>query len=387
MNAPIESPGPATSSSSPLASSTSPSSSLVVLPTGPGARFEAGSRFIFVELFAGTGALTHAVGKYVSTLPPQDLDLGGVDFSDFAAVRRLWDTWKQLADVGFTFIFHVAPPCASFSRARDRSHRTRLRSSASPGGLYPYDPVTKKGNAIARNTAASVDFLVSLGGSGSWEQPAGSYMLPYLDSVEGLRSPREAVVLHQCLFGRPYRKPTAFWTFGSLRLPSLDRRCTPTSSCGRDVHAQLGFGHCSTAAAAAYPPKLVKTYVSDILTHIRCASTHPSSSSSSLAAVVVENAGVVHRHVDRGGFFNSGRAQRDEEDSRSRAGRLSMIVWLVGRPRRRVLLEQAFMLNLHIAMRPHGLGGFFVCFKASFPGDQTYCAFSSPTHPASNAWA
>ena len=192
MNAPIESPGPATSSSSPLASSTSPSSSLVVLPTGPGARFEAGSRFIFVELFAGTGALTHAVGKYVSTLPPQDLDLGGVDFSDFAAVRRLWDTWKQLADAGFTFIFHAAPPCASFSRARDRSHRTRLRSSASPGGLYPYDPVTKKGNAIARNTAASVDFLVSLGGSGSWEQPAGSYMLPYLDSVEGLRSPREA---------------------------------------------------------------------------------------------------------------------------------------------------------------------------------------------------
>ena len=182
---------------------------------------------MFIELFSGSGALTRAVGKYVSTLPPQDLALGGADFSDEAAVRHFWCEWQQLADEGFSLVFHVAPPCASFSRARDRSYRTRLRSSSALGGLYPYDPTTMTGNAIARNTAASVDFLVSLGASGSWEQPAGSYMLPYLDSVSALCSPREAIVLHQCLFGRPYRKPTTFWTFGGFRLPSLDRRCTP----------------------------------------------------------------------------------------------------------------------------------------------------------------
>ena len=297
MNAPIFAPGPSSSCSSSPSSSSPLSSISVAPPTGPGAIYEAGSRFVFIELFAGKGSLTRAVGKYVSTLPPEDLDLGGTDFTDLAAVRHLWDHWQRLSDNGYLLLFHVAPPCASFSRARDRSYRTRLRSSSALSGLYPDDETTQTGNTIARNIAASVDFLVSLGASGSWEQPAGSYMLPYLDSIGALRSARDAVVLHQCLFGRPFRKPTVFWTFGSLRLPGLDRRCSPGSSCGREVHTQLGFGQADTCSAAVYPSKLIKAYVSDLLTHIRCSHT---SSSSALAAVVVENSGVVHRHVDRG---------------------------------------------------------------------------------------
>lgn len=294
------------------------SSSSVASPTGPGASVEAGKGFIFIELFAGSGALTQAVGKHVSTLPPQDLSLGGVDFANDGRVRDLWKEWQHRADEGFKLLFHVAPPCASFSRARDRSVRTRLRSSSSPAGLYPDDPTTHLGNIVAQNTAASVDFLVSLGAAGSWEQPAGSYMMPFLDSLGALTSTREAVVLHQCLFGRPYRKPTAFWTFGGLRLPSLDRRCTVSSSCGRETHAQLGFGGLDTQAAATYPRKLVRAYVSDILTHIRCSCS--SSSLSSLLQVVTERSGIVHRHADRGGPTISARALRDEEDKAARAG-------------------------------------------------------------------
>ena len=195
---------------------------------------------MFLELFAGSGALTKVVGKYFCTLPPQDLDLGGVDFTDMDAVKQLWSSWKSLAEEGYSLLFHVAPPCASFSRARGRSHRTRLRSSDAPAGLYPEDPVTQTGNTIALNTAASVDYLISLGAVGSWEQPAGSYMLPFLDSGSSLSSERDAVVLHQCMFGRPYRKPTIFWTFNGLHLPSLIVVARPLNLVVANLMSSLG---------------------------------------------------------------------------------------------------------------------------------------------------
>ena len=122
----------------------------VRLPSGPGSQYETGQKFLLIELFAGPGALSRAIGRHLCTLPPRDLELGGVDFSDSAAVQVLHQSWQALADAGYHLLFRVAPPCASFSRARDRSYRTRLRSSAQPGGLYPEDPTTVLGNAIAR---------------------------------------------------------------------------------------------------------------------------------------------------------------------------------------------------------------------------------------------
>ena len=83
VNAPCLSPCPLVTSSSRPSSSSTPSctsSSPVVSPSGPGAKYEAGARFVFIELFAGKGALSHAVGKYVATLPPQDLESGGTYF-------------------------------------------------------------------------------------------------------------------------------------------------------------------------------------------------------------------------------------------------------------------------------------------------------------------
>ena len=50
-----------------------------------------GGQGIFVELFAGRGALTNAVSKVMGTEPPQDFDTGGVDVRDLAEVQRtLW---------------------------------------------------------------------------------------------------------------------------------------------------------------------------------------------------------------------------------------------------------------------------------------------------------
>ena len=85
-------------------------------------------------------------------------------------------------------------------------------------------------NAIARNTALSIKFLVSqLGAAGTLEQPSSSYMLPFLDR-EGLLPSHGQVLLHQCRFGRPYRKPTVFLTFGGLELNALALICSPYHS-------------------------------------------------------------------------------------------------------------------------------------------------------------
>ena len=106
----------------------------------------------------------------------------------------------------------------------------------------------------------SFRFLVrELGARGSLEQPASSYMLPYLDQ-EGLLEEHDQVLLHQCRFGSPYRKPTVFLTFGGLELSSLAQTCTKEQSCGRNFHTQLGFGDGSTSRAAAYPEGLFAAY-------------------------------------------------------------------------------------------------------------------------------
>ena len=288
MNAPTSEPsGPSPSSSS---SSTAP-----VVPSG---------RFLFIELFAGSGQLTKHVSRVLPCLPPQDVDLDGADFLIADQVTSLKQLWKQHADQGTHLIFHVAPPCSTFSRARDRSHRTRLRSTAHPEGLVQ-SPLVDEGNLIATRTAECVNYLVeSLGAVGSWEQPAGSYMLPYLDSQEAISVEREAVLLHHCKFGKPFKKPTVFWLFGGLRLPSLDRRCTTSSPCGRKEHVTLGFGQGSTRDAAAYSDKLCRAYALDLL-------RHTSSVVSAVDRAQVHEHSKVVRHLDRGSAICSLREQRE----------------------------------------------------------------------------
>ena len=270
---------------------------------------------MFLELFAGSGGLSAKVAKVASTLPPQDILSDGVDFSDRVAVEAWCDSLAaQLKDK--SVVFHVAPPCASFSRARDRSHRTRLRCSAFPGGWYD-DPVTIYGNRVAQNTAFVVNTLIDrYGAAGSWEQPLGSYMMPFLHSINALeRDPSSTVVLHQCRFGRPYKKPTVFYCFNGLVLRQLDRRCSPSSSCGRSWHQTLGFGKSPTAPAAIYPTPLCSAYAAAIAAHAR---RLRSRSIIDDAAVVTE--GKVVRHQLRGDTKLSWKEQRAREDSLSKAG-------------------------------------------------------------------
>ena len=277
-----------------------------------------GDRFVFVELFAGPkGGLTSKVAKVIPTLPPEDLETGGVDFSDESAVRAWCSSLHSLL-AGYEFVvFHVAPPCSSFSRARDRNHRTRLRCLAFPGGWYPDDLTTQYGNKVARNTAYVVNYLLEhFQAAGSWEQPLGSYMFPFLESEELLEhDPTSTLVLHQCRFGRPYRKPTTFACFGGLRLHSLDRRCTATSSCGRSWHQTLGFGNTPTGPAAEYPTALCIAYAADIAAHVRRTLARRVE-----VGLQVQGEGIVRRHISRGTSKCSSKGLRAQEVARSRAG-------------------------------------------------------------------
>ena len=312
MNAPppSEPPSCSTSSRPPTSSTEQDASSL----TAGAAVFK---RAIFLEFFSGSGNLSAAVRRFMDVQCDDLFVTNGTDFADEGAVSALYTRCREIAKSHVIF-FHVAPPCSSFSRARDRSRRTRLRSSSQPAGFNPEEPTTQTGNRIAQSTAALVTMLVNeLGAMCSWEQPLGSYMMPYLDTLGALdQVERRTTVLDQCRFGRPYRKPTAFYTFGGLTLPSLDRRCTPKDSCGRAQHVELGFGKASTQEAATYPPQLCSAYAADL----KKAWIKISLAETARDRVVTLDSGHVKRHVDRGTTSLSAREVRDAEDLESKAG-------------------------------------------------------------------
>lgn len=279
----------------------------------------------------------------MSTLPPHDLVTDGTDFSDDSAVTHWCESLhSKLSGYDFVF-FHVAPPCASFSRARDRNRRTRLRCSAHPAGWYPDNETTIYGNNVARNTARAVNYLLdNFAAAGSWEQPLGSYMFPYLESIGALQhEPSSTVVLHQCRFGRPFRKPTVFACFGGLRLHSLDRRCTPSSPCGRPWHQTLGFGSTPTAPAAEYPSALCVAYAADLAAQAR-----RTLSKKVLEDLVVQTDGIVHRHSARGASKPSTRELRAREDAVSRAGAWTTITFFNQRGVRTKLKQWRSFLTL-----------------------------------------
>ena len=128
------------------------------------------------------------------------------------------------------------------------------------------------------------------------------------------------VVLHQCRYGRPYRKPTVFLTFGDLDMSPLALTCTKSSSCGRSFHTQLGFGDGSTSAAAAYPSGLCAAYAGALSRNIV---TDPMDNGEAIERLTVTAQGIVHRHLDRGTTEPSLRARRAQEDAESKAGQLA----------------------------------------------------------------
>ena len=221
-------------------------------PSGPSSDSTSSSlsSLYFVELFAGEGTLTQAMRDLgIACEPPNDLAHGGTDFGSKAQVARLKSRLQVLHMSGKKLIIHLAPPCSTFSRARDRSDSTRLRSSSHPAGLAWLQPdrlqITGEANRIAW---LAFDFAAwaaeVLGAVVSLENPTGSYIWPWSTLQKDLpTSTFEDAVVSQCLFGAPYRKNTTFRLWNAEGA-GLQRQCTKTAeghTCGSARHDILAF--------------------------------------------------------------------------------------------------------------------------------------------------
>ena len=113
----------------------------------------------FAEFFAGTAVLSQAIrAAGIPTRQPDDLASGGTDFGDPKAVARLRLELQRVHDSGVPLFLHLAPPCGTFSRARDRSLTTKLRSVRHPQGLQSSQPEVQEANRIAKATLAFAEW-------------------------------------------------------------------------------------------------------------------------------------------------------------------------------------------------------------------------------------
>ena len=203
---------------------------------------------MFVELFAGAGApLTSAMRRLgVQVAMPQDLASGGFDLRNPKAVEQLLAQLERWHRLGYDIVAHLATVCATFSAARDRSFRTRVRSPACPEGFRPMSEKVVDGNTLAYMTAKIVAFIVEqLNGSASIENPGRSYLWAYLGLLGTLAGlPQKEVMLNMCMFGAPWKKLTKLIFHGPFRAACLGALChqrrpafgCSRASCGRWYH-------------------------------------------------------------------------------------------------------------------------------------------------------
>jgi hypothetical protein len=144
-----------------------------------------------------------------------DAAYGGTDFEVAVEIAILKEELRELRTEGATLALHLAPPCSSFSRARDRAQSTKLRSASHPEGQLGLDADQRSLVTTANKIALQAfDFAVwaarDLSAVVSMENPSSSYMWLVLERAR----PRVKVLwqdlkISQCMFGAPYRKDRA----------------------------------------------------------------------------------------------------------------------------------------------------------------------------------
>ena len=217
---------------------------------------------LFCEFFAGSAVLSAAVSAAgVPVRPADDVATGGSDLRWKASVDELKAELAERSASGTRLMIHVAPPCSTFSRARDRGSRTRLRSLDFPQGFPDRQHAVEEANVIARHALDLVEYVVrDLGGAASLEHPRSSYLWHFLDFDPALHF--EDVTFTACMFGASFMKPTMLRCWGSVPSELLGKRCTLRAgrcTCGRTQakpHDVLEFGAVATHLAAEYVPSL-----------------------------------------------------------------------------------------------------------------------------------
>ena len=167
-----------------------------------------GKEIIFLELFAGRGKLTSAAAaNNVLTCDPDEVSSGGTDFTSEEQIEKVRTRITGYIAQDLQVVLHMAPPCSTFSRARDRSDATKLRSLEHPAG-DERDPLTAEANLIARNAYQLLLWSVERGCMATLENPADSYIWGYYEQLFGPSAACDIVFPNVCLARRAERTPS-----------------------------------------------------------------------------------------------------------------------------------------------------------------------------------
>ena len=278
---------------------------------------------IFCEIFAGKGVLTKAVEELgMKAEIPDDFQHGGTDFRESKQVDALKGKLATLAAKTNHLVVHLAPPCATFSRARDRSVKTRLRSSWYPEGLPGRQAQTKEANLIARRAFALANWAADeLGALVSLENPRRSYLWQFLDKYPVAESVWHDVHFSPCLHGAAFQKPTTLrcWNWRPKKLEGVCTLSDGRFTCGRtkeEGHEVLEFGGRRTSEAAEYTPGVCKTWALCIAEAVSA----DAAPEVALDQVQLAEEGRVKRHRTRGEDEDTRKEIRDKEDRDCQAG-------------------------------------------------------------------
>lgn len=208
---------------------------------------------VFLEIFAGSARLSHAVGKQgLATFTPLD----AIFTSDHDLRRRATQLvvlhWLRSGVISYV---HFGTPCTVFSRARHGISNSRKAREKERIGLE-----------LALFTTEAIEICNRFGVRWSLENPRKSRLfdLPFLAPMLH-RQNVLCVDIDFCEYGEPYQKATRIYT-NCWSLTDLRRRCSHKKHNivlrGSEVVLQDGkrIIQPRTKAAGAYPLQLVQRW-------------------------------------------------------------------------------------------------------------------------------
>ena len=287
---------------------------------------------VLAECFAGSAPLAAAVKALGVPVRPL-LDAGGMTCDLRGPAQRLRESLTAAADRGCELVLVLEPPCATFSRARDRSCRTKLRSAALPEGIPPLGDRVIDANRLCEAAASIAEWAAAE--LGAWVMilcPASSYFwrMPCVRSL--LDHGFIDTVFCPCMYGSAEKRPARVRCFPRVP-PSLGRTCRweprlGRHACGAAEHAALRPGAADAATSLAGHPGVVEAWARDVAVWAqRGQVTGPR--------LPPQQAPDRHRrvapHWTRATFTRTPREQKAMEDAACTAG-LRNPAWLVEAP-------------------------------------------------------
>lgn len=236
------------------------------------------------DLFSGNGGVSAACERLGFCAKEWDIRHGHQ--CDLTS-RNILSVLKRDIKAGKILAVMLAPPCDSFSVARDRIKV--IRSAASPWGL-PFHLLTshersaiKRGNACFKSCRAIINLLDSYEIPWILENPFTSkcWYLPFVQNLVTC-SHTHLVIADFCQYSRPWRKRTKFLcgNICSDDLHRLNHRCSGVRTCDRTGRPHFRLtgkgpgGKHWTAIAQAYPTQLCDALAHALTAHLHYNQIH-----------------------------------------------------------------------------------------------------------------